>query len=159
MRLGANGSISTRIPEEPLAENSWIHYGRYLHERLNGKPTQYILGRQEFYGREFQLTADVLIPRHETEHLVTAAIWRIKTGDVVVDVGTGSGAIATTLALETSIRRHRLRPFDGRSRGGGRKRAAVGRCSRLVCRRSGRGRGSAVFGHSGPRTLPIFLPP
>jgi len=39
--------------DEPLREVWWIHYGRYLHERMQGKPTQYITGRQEFYGREF----------------------------------------------------------------------------------------------------------
>jgi release factor glutamine methyltransferase len=89
-------------PEEELSEIAWIHYGRYLHERLKGKPTQYITGRQEFYGRDFRVTSDVLIPRPETEHLVEAAIGRVQPRDVVVDVGTGSGAIAITLALETA---------------------------------------------------------
>jgi release factor glutamine methyltransferase len=90
--------------DDELSELAWIHYGRYLHERLQGKPTQYITGRQEFYGRDFRVTPDVLIPRPETEHLVEAAIARIQPGDLVVDVGTGSGAIAITLALETSAR-------------------------------------------------------
>jgi release factor glutamine methyltransferase len=88
-------------PEEELSEIAWIHYGRYLHERMKGKPTQYITGRQEFYGRDFRVTGDVLIPRPETEHLVEASLARIKPRDVVLDVGTGSGAIAITLALET----------------------------------------------------------
>ncbi len=87
---------------DELTELAWIHYGRYLHERLKGKPTQYITGHQEFYGRDFRVTRDVLIPRPETEHLVEAAITRIRPADVVIDVGTGSGAIAATLALETS---------------------------------------------------------
>ncbi len=89
-------------PEEELTEVAWIHYGRYLHERMQGKPTQYITGHQEFYGRDFRVTSDVLIPRPETEHLVEAAIARIHPRDLVVDVGTGSGAIAVTLALETT---------------------------------------------------------
>ncbi len=89
---------------DELTELAWIHYGRYLHERLKGKPTQYITGRQEFYGRDFRVTRDVLIPRPETEHLVEAALARIRPGDVIVDVGTGSGAIAISLALETSAR-------------------------------------------------------
>jgi release factor glutamine methyltransferase len=91
-------------PEEELTEIAWIHYGRYLHERLKGKPTQYITGRQEFYGRDFRVSPDVLIPRPETEHLVEGAIARIQPNDVVVDVGTGSGAIAISLALETRAR-------------------------------------------------------
>jgi len=91
-------------PEEELTETAWIHYGRYLHQRLQGKPTQYITGRQEFYGREFRVTPDVLIPRPETEHLVETSLARIKPGDSVLDVGTGSGAIAVTLALETNAR-------------------------------------------------------
>jgi release factor glutamine methyltransferase len=86
-------------PEHELAEVEWIHYGRYLHERLKGKPTQYITKRQEFYGREFRVTPDVLIPRPETEHVVEVA--KSKGGRRVLDVGTGSGAIAATLQLET----------------------------------------------------------
>ena len=91
-------------PEEKLSEVAWIHYGRYLDERLNGKPTQYITRRQEFYGRDFRVTSEVLIPRPETEHLVEAALARIHSGDAVLDIGTGSGAIAITLALETGAR-------------------------------------------------------
>jgi release factor glutamine methyltransferase len=91
-------------PEEELAQVAWIHYGRYLHERMQGKPTQYITRRQEFYGREFRLTRDVLIPRPETEHLVEAALAHIRPGDRVLDVGTGSGAIAVSLALESDAR-------------------------------------------------------
>ena len=90
--------------DEELTERAWIHYGRYLHERIKGKPTQYITGRQEFYGREFSVTPDVLIPRPETEHLVEASLERIRSGDLVLDVGTGSGAIAVTLAIQTSAR-------------------------------------------------------
>ena len=89
---------------DPLTEVAWIHYGRYLHERMQGKPTQYITGRQEFFGREFRVSPDVLIPRPETEHLVEAAMARLSPGDRVLDAGTGSGAIAVTLALETSAR-------------------------------------------------------
>ena len=95
-------------PEQELREVEWLHYGRYLHERLGGKPTQYITRRQEFYSREFRVTADVLIPRPETEHVVEVAleVAREVTRDVargapsVLDVGTGSGALAITLCLE-----------------------------------------------------------
>ena len=84
---------------DELIEVWWIHYGRYLHQRIKGEPTQYITGRQEFYGREFRVTPDVLIPRPETEHLIEAALTH--TADAILDIGTGSGAIAVTLALET----------------------------------------------------------
>jgi release factor glutamine methyltransferase len=102
--LGKERSYLYAHPEEELSELAWIHYGRYLHERLKGKPTQYITGSQEFYGREFRVTRDVLIPRPETEHLVEAATARIQPRDLVLDVGTGSGAIAITLAIETRAR-------------------------------------------------------
>lgn len=88
---------------DPLHELWWIHYGRYLHERLNGKPTQYITGIQEFYGRDFQVTPAVLIPRPETELLIEAVLEKTKGGRIA-DIGTGSGAIAVTLALEASGR-------------------------------------------------------
>lgn len=87
---------------DELTETQWIHFGRYLHERLGGKPTQYITGRQEFYGREFRVTGDVLIPRPETEHVVEMALQAGRGARRILDVGTGSGAIAITLALETN---------------------------------------------------------
>ena len=85
-----------------LTELSWIHYGRYLNDRLHGKPTQYITKRQEFYGREFYVDSRVLIPRPETEHLVEAALAYLESSHapVVLDVGTGSGAIAISVAAE-----------------------------------------------------------
>jgi release factor glutamine methyltransferase len=89
-------------PEQELREVEWLHYGRYLHERLQGKPTQYITRKQEFYGREFRVSPDVLIPRPETEHVVETAL-RCCQGSAprILDVGTGSGALAATLQLET----------------------------------------------------------
>jgi release factor glutamine methyltransferase len=88
--------------DEELREVWWIHYGRYLHERMQGKPTQYITGRQEFYGREFHVTPAVLIPRPETEHSIEAAL--ALGGSMILDIGTGSGAIGITLSLETGAR-------------------------------------------------------
>jgi len=88
--------------DDELIEVWWIHYGRYLHQRIKGEPTQYVTGRQEFYGREFRVTRDVLIPRPETEHLVEAAL--AHGAENILDIGTGSGAIAVTLALETQVR-------------------------------------------------------
>lgn len=76
----------------------------WLARRIAGEPVQYILGAWDFYGREFRLTPDTLIPRPETEGLVERAIagWRGagRRGGRILDVGTGSGAIAVTLAAE-----------------------------------------------------------
>jgi release factor glutamine methyltransferase len=88
-------------PEQELRELEWLHYGRYLHERLGGKPTQYITHRQEFYSRDFRVTPDVLIPRPETEHVVEVALELARGARRILDVGTGSGALAITLHLET----------------------------------------------------------
>ena len=92
-------------PEQELREVEWLHYGRYLHERMKGKPTQYVTGRQEFYGREFRVTPDVLIPRPETEHVVEVALSVVpknaRGAGRLLDAGTGSGALAVTLQLET----------------------------------------------------------
>ncbi len=74
-------------------------------ERAAGKPTQYITGKQEFWGLELRVTPDVLIPRPETEHLIEAVIdlagRDCKTAPLrIVDVGAGSGSIALALAHE-----------------------------------------------------------
>ena len=88
-------------PEQELRQVEWLHYGRYLHERMMGKPTQYITRRQEFYGRAFRVTRDVLIPRPESEHVVEVALRLARGAHRLLDVGTGSGALAVTLQLET----------------------------------------------------------
>ncbi len=87
---------------DTLTQLAWIHYGRYLNDRLGGKPVQYITHRQEFYGREFFVDENVLIPRPETEHLVECAIEYVRQHNPqsILDVGTGSGAIAISIALE-----------------------------------------------------------
>lgn len=73
--------------------------------RLEGMPIAYLVGSREFYGRRFEVSAHVLIPRPATERLVELALARIP-GDRIVDVldlGTGSGCIAITLALERPL--------------------------------------------------------
>lgn len=87
-------------PEQELREVEWIHYGRWLHERMQGKPLQYITRTQEFYGRPFRVSPDVLIPRPETELLIETVLKRRPAAQSVIDVGTGSGAIAVSLSHE-----------------------------------------------------------
>lgn len=68
--------------------------------RLTGVPMAYLLGEREFYGRTFQVSPDVLIPRPETE-LLAETLWQhLPQGGRVWDIGTGSGIIAITTALE-----------------------------------------------------------
>jgi release factor glutamine methyltransferase len=73
-----------------------------IERRYRGEPMQYIIGETEFYGLPFTVTPDVLIPRPDTEHLVEKALElaRVIEQPRIVDVGTGSGAIAVTLAHE-----------------------------------------------------------
>jgi release factor glutamine methyltransferase len=98
--LGCERSYIYSHPEAELSDVVRVHYGRYLHERLAGKPTQYITGHQEFYGRDFLVTPAVLIPRPETEHVIEGALALSPPPRRIADVGCGSGAIAVTLSLE-----------------------------------------------------------
>ena len=66
--------------------------------RLQGEPIAYLTGEREFFGLNFRVTPDVLIPRHETELLVELAVERLPHGGCALDLGTGSGAIAVALA-------------------------------------------------------------
>ncbi|OAM31491.1 protein-(glutamine-N5) methyltransferase, release factor-specific [Eikenella longinqua] len=68
--------------------------------RRRGEPMAYLLGSREFYGRPFRVSPAVLIPRPETELLVEAALERLPPGGRLWDLGTGSGIIALTVALE-----------------------------------------------------------
>jgi release factor glutamine methyltransferase len=98
--LGWDQAALITYPERVLSEAEAAQYESYVARRLNAEPIQYITGLQEFYGLAFAVTPDVLIPRPETEHLVEAALARIPPNAAarILDVGTGSGAIAVTLA-------------------------------------------------------------
>jgi release factor glutamine methyltransferase len=90
--------------DRALAEEELQTLEDLLYDRVGGVPLQYILGRQEFYGRSFRVTPSVLIPRPETEYAVEAVLERVGKcapgPPRILDVGTGSGCIAVTLALE-----------------------------------------------------------
>lgn len=77
-----------------------------VQSRLTGVPTQYLTGRQEFYGRDFHVAPGVLIPRPETEHVVERALELASPAQAIADIGCGSGSIGITLALE--LNRHTL---------------------------------------------------
>jgi release factor glutamine methyltransferase len=86
--------------DELLANDLSLSYAELLERRRKGEPIQYITGETEFYGLPFLVTPDVLIPRPETEHLVEKVIELASdfAAPRIVDVGTGSGAIAVALA-------------------------------------------------------------
>ena len=81
-----------------------LAFATCIERRVAGEPIAYLLGRREFYGREFSVSAAVLIPRPETEMLVDIAKTSVGAGNTppssVLDLGTGSGCIAISVALE-----------------------------------------------------------
>lgn len=86
--------------DEDVSERDSARYAEALERRYLGEPIQYITGETEFYGLPFRVSRDVLIPRPETEHVVEKAIALAREFQQprIVDVGTGSGAIAVVLA-------------------------------------------------------------
>ena len=115
--LHATGRTRTSLyshPEDDLTESESQDYFSLIERRAAGVPTQHLTGKQEFWGLEFEVTRDVLIPRPETEHLIEVALDRLALRDlrvkqspnmsgeglVVADIGTGSGCIAIALAKE-----------------------------------------------------------
>lgn len=89
---------------QQLDDDLLTKYQSLIERRATGEPLQYITGHQEFFGLEFEVTPDVLIPRPETEIIVEETIRLVQQANsdepIIVDVGTGSGCIAVTLARE-----------------------------------------------------------
>lgn len=86
---------------QTLSKNQQQKFTKLIHERIKGRPLQYILGETEFYGLKFKVNKRVLIPRPETEILVENAINSLKDKKEelkIIDWGTGSGNIAIALA-------------------------------------------------------------
>ena len=98
--LGRDRTFLISHAEDLVDENSWVRLREFVERRAAGEPLQYITGVQDFYGREFRVTPDVLIPRPETELLVEAALQKVSAAPLICDVGTGSGCIAVTLLCE-----------------------------------------------------------
>ncbi|HEY6659860.1 MAG TPA: peptide chain release factor N(5)-glutamine methyltransferase [Pyrinomonadaceae bacterium] len=88
--------------EDHVDDASLGRFQESVERRATGEPLQYITGVQDFFGREFRVTPDVLIPRPETELLVEAALEIAGPTPFICDVGTGSGCIALTLLCEMS---------------------------------------------------------
>jgi len=89
--------------EDQVSDDSFNRFRGFVERRAAGEPLQYITGVQDFFGREFRVTPDVLIPRPETELLVEAALEIVggrSASPFFCDVGTGSGCIAVTLLSE-----------------------------------------------------------
>ena len=112
--LGRDRAWLYAHPEEVIPGNDAHRFLSLIRRRAEGEPTQYITGKQEFWGMEFEVTPDVLIPRPETEHVIEVALDRLAVREIragrkqtltgqglqIIDVGTGSGCIAVALAKE-----------------------------------------------------------
>jgi release factor glutamine methyltransferase len=94
--LGTSRAVLMAHPERPLTSGQLGRYTALVRHRASNYPLPYLTGRVEFYGLELEVTPEVLIPRPETETLVDLALARRPAA--IVDVGTGSGCIAVSLA-------------------------------------------------------------
>lgn len=112
--LGRSRAWLYAHPEDAVSEEEEQRFFALIARRAAGEPTQHLTGKQEFWGLEFEVTAEVLIPRPETEHVVEVALDRLALRELragrkqtltgeglhILDVGTGSGCIAISLAKE-----------------------------------------------------------
>jgi release factor glutamine methyltransferase len=98
--LGVNRAWIAANPMRILTETEDARIDMLAAQRALGRPVAYLLNRREFYGRDFALDSSVLIPRPETETLVECALARMAPRDTLLDLGTGSGAIAITIACQ-----------------------------------------------------------
>ena len=112
--LGRDRTWIYSHPEDGVLDSVAEQYSALVRRRANREPTQHLTGKQEFWGLEFEVTPDVLIPRPETEHVIEVALDRLAVRELhagrrqktdgaglrIADVGTGSGCIAIALAKE-----------------------------------------------------------
>jgi release factor glutamine methyltransferase len=85
--------------DKPIGDADLARYRDLVRRRADGEPTAYLVGRKEFFGRPFKVDARVLVPRPETELLVEAALAALPEGGSALDLCTGSGCVAISLAL------------------------------------------------------------
>jgi release factor glutamine methyltransferase len=112
--LGRNRTWLYAHPEEIVSDADVHRFFELINRRAAGEPTQHLTGKQEFWGLEFEVTPDVLIPRPETEHVIEVALDRLALRELragrpqksagegleIADIGTGSGCIAIAMAKE-----------------------------------------------------------
>ena len=100
--LGRNRAGLYARLSDPVAEHHARAFALLWQRRCSGEPYAYLVGEREFYGRRFQVDHSVLIPRAGTETLLEAALarWPVTRAGVVLDAGTGSGALAVSFALQ-----------------------------------------------------------
>src|SRR6266852_6027300 len=112
--LGRDRTWLYAHPEEQVSSADAERFFALLARRAEGEPTQHLTGKQDFWGLEFEVTPDVLIPRPETEHVIEVALDRLAVRELragrkqtltgeglqIADIGTGSGCIAIALAKE-----------------------------------------------------------
>jgi release factor glutamine methyltransferase len=108
--LGWDAAAWLTRQHQPPSSDFQAPFDRLIARRASREPIAYLIGEREFYGRPFRVTPDVLIPRPETEFVIDEVVGLARTRRnadrdrqsrrVIVDIGTGSGCIAVTLALE-----------------------------------------------------------
>lgn len=100
--LNKNRAYLFAHPEQLISQTQYERYQHFLTERAKGIPIAYIIGEREFWSMNLKVNTHTLIPRHETELLVELALAKIpnKTDTQILELGTGSGAIALAIAKE-----------------------------------------------------------
>jgi len=98
--LGVDRAYLATHPMRLLTETEDARVDFVVAQRSLGQPVAYLTERREFYGRDFAVGPEVLIPRPETEHLVEAVLERLGAAGTCLDLGTGSGVVAVSIACE-----------------------------------------------------------